>query len=116
MNKNMINIPVKKLSEYVVKNGVMWQMRDSLIEFSCAEGVGGASEDNKEYEVMTNEMLTVLADAESVQIFNHKLDDSDGFQDLIEWSRDGDTLILVDDELMLCIASCDKEQVLDMAV
>ena len=38
MNDNNIYIPTQQLVEFIMKNEVAWQMRDSLIGFSCAEG------------------------------------------------------------------------------
>lgn len=40
MNYNNTYIPTQQLAEFVMKNEVAWQMRDSLIGFSCAESSG----------------------------------------------------------------------------
>lgn len=113
MNDYNTYIPTRQLAEFVMKNEVAWQMRDSLIGFSCAEGSELSVED-KEYDYENNQMFSILADAKNCKIFDSELGDRKGFEDLIEWSVDEDLLVLVDNELLLCIASCDKKQVLDM--
>lgn len=40
MNDYNTYIPTQQLAEFVMKNEVAWQMRDSLIRFSCAESSG----------------------------------------------------------------------------
>ena len=55
-----------------------------------------------------------MESGQSCQVFNPKSDQYGGFEDLVEWSNEDDLLILVDNELMLCIAACDKTKVLTM--
>ncbi len=112
IDKNNAYIAVRLLIEYVRKNEVAWQMRDSLVEFSRAEGYELAEEENEEYEVKNSEMLAFLANASECKVFILETDKCEGFENLLEWSNDNDLLILVDKELLLCIAPCDKEQVL----
>lgn len=114
MRRTKIHIPIQNLIEFVKTNEVAWQKCDSLIEFSHAEGYEITEEERNEYEVKNNEMLDALANAEVCQVFNPKKDDWGGFEDLVEWSEGKDLLILIDNELLLCIAPCDKEQVLAM--
>ena len=38
MNEYNTYIPTRQLAEFVMKNEVAWQMRDSLIGFTRAEG------------------------------------------------------------------------------
>ena len=40
MNDYNTYIPTQQLAEFVMKNEVAWQMRDSLIGFLCAESSG----------------------------------------------------------------------------
>lgn len=114
MRRTKIHIPIQNLIEFVKTNEVAWQKCDSLIDFSHAEGYEITEEERNEYEVKNNEMLDALANAEICQVFNPKKDDWGGFEDLVEWSEGKDLLILIDNELLLCIAPCDKEQVLAM--
>lgn len=113
MNYNNTYIPTQQLAEFVMKNEMAWQMRDFLIGFTCAEG-NELSVEEKEYGYENNQMFSILADAKNCKIFDSELGARKGFEDLIEWSVDYDLLVLVDNELLLCIASCDKKQVLDM--
>ncbi len=105
---------IQKLIEYVKTNEVAWQKCDSLIEFSHVEGYEFTETEKNEYDVKFNEMLAALMNAEVCHVFNPKKDDWRGFEYLIEWSEAKDLLILIDNELLLCIAPCDKEQVLTL--
>ncbi|MDE7089589.1 MAG: hypothetical protein K2O54_05670 [Prevotella sp.] len=112
MNDNKINIPVQQLVEYVKKHEVAWQMCDSLIEFSHTEEYEFTNEEQEEYEIKNNQMLSVIANAKECQMFNPDINNSIVFEDLVKWSKSKDLLILVGNELLLCIAPCDKECVL----
>ena len=114
MNETTIYIPSLQLIDYVEKNEVAWQICDSLIEFSSAKGYEFTDEHKQGYEVKNNDMLSVLANAKECQVFNPETDDCAGFEDLTEWSECKGLLILVDNELLLCIAPCDKYEVLAM--
>ena len=76
--------------------------------------IGQTRADIEEKEVQNKGLITILESGQSCQVFNPKSDQYGGFEDLVEWSNEDDLLILVDNELMLCIAACDKTKVLTM--
>lgn len=110
------NIPAQQLAEYVKNNEVAWQMCDSLMNFSQDEGQELIEEVEKEYEVHGSKLLSLICNAKRYFVFDPESDDSPCFEDLIDWFGDKDLLILVDNELLLCIAPCDKDKVLAMVV
>ena len=105
------NIPANLLVGYVMTHEVAWQICDSLMEFSH---IGQTRADIEEKEVQNKGLITILESGQSCKVFNPKSDQYGGFEDLVEWSNEDDLLILVDNELMLCIAACDKTKVLTM--
>lgn len=60
MNYNNTYIPTQQLAEFVMKNEVAWQMRDSLIGLTCAEG-NELSVEEKEYGYENNQMFGTVA-------------------------------------------------------
>lgn len=115
MNKKKTYISTLPLFNYVKANEVAWQMYDSLIGFSNATCNGFTENKNNEYDVKNEEMLAILANARECVVFNPEIDDCSGFEYLTEWSESKDLLILVNNKLLLCIAPCEKSEVLSMA-
>lgn len=107
-------IPALPLAEYVAKHEVAWQMCEGLVEFSRDAEYVFAEGEHEEYEEKNNEMLSLIRNAKVCRVFNPETDDCSGFEDLTEWSEGKDLLILVDDEVLLCFAPCNMEQVLAM--
>lgn len=103
----------KELIEYVSENEIVWQMCDSLIEFSHADDE--LMDDEKdEYYARYNDMLSVLKNARVCQVFDIEKNGWGAFGDLVDWANRSDMLLLVDEDLMLCIAGCDEDLVLRM--
>lgn len=112
-----IKISAQQLAEYVKNNEVPWQMHDTNITFSWKESHEFFGEDDRlENEELNCRMFNVLVNSEDCVVFDPKTDDNSCFEDLIEWTEGKDLLILVDNILLICIAPCDEEQVLAMAV
>lgn len=109
MVESVTNTPAQRLAIYVSQNEVAWQMRDTLIEFSCGARDNGSHNDCDQSNAR---MLTLIRNAKECRLFHPTQDDNTGLEDLIHWSKSGDTLVLVDNELLLCCAPCDKEIVL----
>lgn len=111
---NSRRITAHLLSEYVAMNEVAYQMCGGIIQFSLEESVKVSEMENEEHEVQNNELLSLIKNANECRVFNPRTDGCKGFEDLIEWSNGKDLLIIVNEELLLCIAPCDMEQVLAM--
>lgn len=114
MKETKIYLSAQQLLEYVEKNEVAWEEFDSLIEFTRAEDYVFAENEKEGYNMRNNEMLEIIRGSKECVVFDSNADDPSGFEDLVNWSEGKDLLVLVDNTLMLCIAPCDKEQVMAM--
>lgn len=95
---------LQMLSSYVQNNSIAWQAMDSLMEFSNTEAAVDSCEALKD-----NELYSAIASAKTIAILNPRLDTFDGFEEIVEWSDDMDTLLLVDGEVLLAIPRCDAD-------
>lgn len=108
MDTENVNIHPQRLFEYALRNEIACQKFDSLMEFSCPQN------DMKECDIRESEIINILRNANQCIVFDPKKENCSGFEELIEWSQEKDLLILIDNELLLCIVPCDKKHVLSM--
>ena len=102
MKETKIYLSAQQLLEYVEKNEVAWEEFDSLIEFTRAEDYVFAENEKEGYNMRNNEMLEIIRGSKECVVF-----DSNAHSD--RWDN-----FILDNTLMLCIAPCDKEQVMAM--
>ena len=116
MEKNSILIQPQALFEYVDANEVVWQGRGSLIEVTRDKDYHFAKDEKAEYDVVNAELLDILKRAQQCRVFDPATDDCLGFEDLVRWSISDDLLVVIDDEVLLCIAKSDKHRVINALV
>lgn len=109
-----LEIPVWVMVDYVENNEVAYQMVDSLVTFTQVDNDVTLENLGDTGITSHNDFLYMLKNAERCVVFDSKTNDCSGFEDLVKWSQNNDLLVLVDDGLLLCVASCDREKILGM--
>lgn len=88
----VIMIDKEKFINYVIDNQIVWQPCDGLIEtgkgseFSNIIDVAKAISESRDFEIVSRDQMLKGA-----------------FHDLAEWSTDTDVLILVSDDVLVCV-------------
>lgn len=94
-----------ELLSYIAQKQVAFQFGDGLISFTKP----GLRFDSSDFELdlpnCVEQMKSHISNASSINIvdMNYLLDDKIGFAEFASWSKESDTLILVDDCLLICI-------------
>lgn len=109
MKKQKRIIPIMPLLDYVKQEEVVWQEFGSLMEVSYAHDSERAEDSKDEY------LYATLSSASECTIFDAESEEGEGFEDLIGWSHPSDLLVKVDDDILLCISSKEKDAIMMMA-
>jgi len=94
-----------QLLDIIEREQVAFQFGDGLICFTKTEEECGSSDLNQELQNEVKEMRLSIYQAKSISKIDKEslLDDRLGFAEFASWSNENDTLILVDNHLLICI-------------
>lgn len=90
---------LQPFENYLRNNEVVYQIADELVNVANAE--------NPECR---EEMLEMFTKCEALVTTDKALALNMGFEELVQWSTDDDTLICCDGEMLLCMPSKDFEK------
>lgn len=101
------------LSAYIENNQVRFQFCDGLIEFTSIDGF--YDEEDVECDILNHvvEMNTAIKEAKEIKVVDAAefMEDRDAvFYEFARWTEGKDLLLLVDDQLLVCIPGCDKNK------
>lgn len=103
---NNLTISRKSLLKYLEKEQVAFQFVDGLIKFTQLDSDGY---DDLEDEKDVTEIKQVIEHCTSLNVVDsNEMRNMDlGFDDIVDWARPQDLLLLVDNTLILCLPNKD---------
>lgn len=109
----LMTIDKNILSAYIENNQVEFQFCDGLIEFTSIDGF--YDEEDVECDILNHvvEMNTAIKEAKEIKVVDAAefMEDRDAvFYEFARWTEGKDLLLLVDDQLLVCIPGCDKNK------
>lgn len=106
------------LSSYIENNQVEFQFSDGLVEFTSADGF--YDEMDVECDILKRvvEMKMAIIEANEIKIVEateFMEDHDDAFYEFARWTTGKDLLLLVDNQLLVCIPACHKKMFIEEA-
>lgn len=116
----MKNISRKKLLDYIEHEEIAFQFGDGLICITHPDGDYGDDDLAQSMADDIKEMKKYVADSRSIKAVCKEdvssENDELGFNEFVEWAKDTDLLILVDNGLLLCLPDSDtRDAIFDAA-
>ena len=102
----------RDLLSYIVQEQVAFQFGDGLVSFTKLGNDYDLSDIELGLPDQVKQLISHISVAQSISVIDRKslLDDKLGFAEFADWSNNNDTLILVDDSLLICIPDSPKTQ------
>lgn len=111
----ILNINSYNLIQYATSNELVWQFSDSCIEVTNSHSANENLENLEENNSNLKLLIDTLKSAQNIEIFDINKDYQESFNELIDWAKPDDLLLLVDDILLLCVSPLDKSLFLKQA-
>jgi hypothetical protein len=101
-----------ELLNYIAHEQVAFQFGDGLVCFTKPRNDYDSSDIELGLLDQVKQLISHISVAQSISVIDRKslLDDKLGFAEFADWSNNNDTLILVDDSLLICIPDSPKTQ------